>query len=797
MKRPILVAVIGYIIGILTGLYLKISIALLYLLIILITVLLKLLKQKIIKINRKKKFSFYSLSRYLRYIKLLLNRKVIITIIIFSCLSNLIIKEKNKVYDSFYRTTEDVQIIAKVISNAQEKDYKNVYKIQVIEINKFKKDVFLYLNVEKKQKIKFGDIINIKGIYKAPSIQRNYGGFDYREYLKSLNIYGSVTAKTIETIKEAQENETEVIINNVREKLKENVKKYLDEETYSIYLGLILGDTTYIEDTTKEAFRNSNMGHILAVSGMHITYIIIGIVIFFNKISGKKIANIISVIILIFYIIITGYSPSIIRACSMVIIMLIGKIINRKSDIWTSLAISLFIILIYNPFLITNIGLQYTYLGTLGIVLLNKNIVKLLKTKNHPKESKIKKLIAVSISVQLFILPITLFHFNTFGIYFLITNLLLSFIIGPVIILGFIFLLFSIINLPLISILSIPLNIGIKIIVFISNISNLPFSKIYFRTPKIIEIILYYLFILFISFIYSKLTDRKQTSFNLRIKYMIHLFKYNFRKYKNKVIALMSLIIIVFLSLFFIIPKSLKIHFVDVGQGDCCFIETPSNKTILIDGGGNENYDIGKNTLLPYILDRGYTKLDYIIISHFDTDHIGGLLTVIEELKVGKIIISKQGEDSNNFQNFKKIVNDKKIKVAIVSKGDKLKIENDLYFDVLWPKEGGLISQNTLNNNSIVFKLRYKNFSMLFTGDIEEIAENQILKEYKNDLQSLNSTVLKVGHHGSKTSSTKEFIDEVKPLIALIGVGENNKFGHPNGDVLQRFEILRCENLQN
>ena len=481
----------------------------------------------------------------------------------------------------------------------------------------------------------------------------------------------------------------------------------------------------------------------------------------------------------------------------MVIIMLIGKIINRKSDIWTSLAISLFIILIYNPFLITNIGLQYTYLGTLGIVLLNKNIVKLLTTKKHPKESKIKKLIAVSISVQLFILPITLFHFNTFGIYFLITNLLLSFIIGPAIILGFIFLLFSIINLPLISILSIPLNIGIKIIVFISNISNLPFSKIYFRTPKIIEIILYYLFILFISFIYSKLTDRKQTSFNLRIKYMIHLFKYNFRKYKNKVIALMSLIIIVFLSLFFIIPKSLKIHFVDVGQGDCCFIETPSNKTILIDGGGNENYDIGKNTLLPYILDRGYTKLDYIIISHFDTDHIGGLLTVIEELEVGKIIISKQGEDSNNFQNFKKIVNDKKIKVAIVSKGDKLKIENDLYFDVLWPKEGGLISQNTLNNNSIVFKLRYKNFSMLFTGDIEEIAENQILKEYKNDLQSLNSTVLKVGHHGSKTSSTKEFIDEVKPLIALIGVGENNKFGHPNGDVLQRFEILRCENLQN
>ena len=120
-------------------------------------------------------------------------------------------------------------------------------------------------------------------------------------------------------------------------------------------------------------------------------------------------------------------------------------------------------------------------------------------------------------------------------------------------------------------------------------------------------------------------------------------------------------------------------------------------------------------------------------------------------------------------------------------------IENNLYFDILWPNNSNLILDNGLNNNSIVCKLQYKNFSMLFTGDIEEIAEKEILQKNKNYLSILNSTILKVAHHGSKTSSTKEFIEAVKPKIALIGVGENNKFGHPNNEVIERLENLKVK----
>ena len=170
----------------------------------------------------------------------------------------------------------------------------------------------------------------------------------------------------------------------------------------------------------------------------------------------------------------------------------------------------------------------------------------------------------------------------------------------------------------------------------------------------------------------------------------------------------------------------------------------------------------------------------------------GGLLSVMEELRVEKVIISKQGENSENYERFKSIVRSRKIKVIVAQKGDKLKVEEELYYDFLWPDSEKLIGENTLNNNSLVCKLNYKKLSMLFTGDIEKIAEEQILKDYKNDNYILKSTILKVGHHGSKTSSIQGMLEKIKPQIALIGVGKDNKFGHPNKEVvslLNKYKI--------
>lgn len=160
----------------------------------------------------------------------------------------------------------------------------------------------------------------------------------------------------------------------------------------------------------------------------------------------------------------------------------------------------------------------------------------------------------------------------------------------------------------------------------------------------------------------------------------------------------------------------------------------------------------------------------------------------MQEIKVNNIIIGKQYKSSENYEEFIKIVKEKKINVKIVEGGEKVSIEDNLYFDIIWPFSDNMISDNSINNNSLVCKLNYKNYSMLFTGDIEAIAEKAILKKYSKSLNILKSDILKVAHHGSKTSSITEFIEKIKSKYAIIGVGEDNKFGHPSDSTIQNLE---------
>ena len=802
MKRSILIAVIGYIIGIIVGLYFKISIVPFY-----IPVIATYFIYKFFNKQKTKKFQLLSIKRYLRYIKIYLNSKVIMLLIISSIITNTIVIFQNKNYEKIYNnlsTQENLNLTGIIISEKQEKQYYNKYKIKV---NYNNQNLRFYITTNKDIELQYGDKITFSGTYTKPEKQRNYKGFDYSEYLKQLKIYGTIRCEKVQVLSKNQVNKMFQISNQIYNKIISNTKNILKEETSSVLLGLILGDKQDIDKGTQENFRSASMSHILAVSGMHVAYVILGINLIFKGVIGKRNTNILNIIILIFYMFITNFSPSITRAGIMGILILFSKLIYRKNDIYTSLSISLFLILIYNPFLIQNLGLQLSYGGVVGIVIFNKSILKFLKNikvKNKvykyrikPKIQKyldkIKEIISVSISVQIAILPIILYNLNTVNPYFLISNLVLSLLIGPIVILGFLFIIIVCLNTAIAEIISPIISIGIKILNFISNIGKLPFSKNYVPTPSLFSILIYYLFLIVLFFVYNIYSSKKPNKTQIRAKNLIALMKIKLRQNRSKVKYILA--IIIFLSLAIkLIPENLKIHFIDVGQGDSSLIITPQNKTILIDGGGSSSsdFDVGKSTLIPYILDRGFIKIDVVIISHFDKDHIAGILTVLQELKVGKVYISKQIEISENYEKFFEIVNDKKIKVYEVVAGNRIHIEKNLYFDVLWPTENQ-IATNVLNNNAIVCNLHYRDFSMLFTGDIEEIAEKEILELYSQHNNLLKTNILKIGHHGSKTSSTSEFLDVLKPQIAVIGVGKNNKFGHPNDGVLQRINDLNCK----
>lgn len=801
-----MIAVIGYIIGIIMGLYFKFSIVLLYIPIIAVYLVMR--KIYIIQYGfmTRKKLKLLSGRRYLRYLKLIFNSKMIFCIIIFSIISNSIVIFQNQKYESYYKDGEEIIVEAIVISDAQEKEYNYVYKIKILcaDNNDKYKNTYLYLKTSKKstEKLKYGDKIEVKGSFTEASSQRNYGGFNYKEYLKSLKIYGTIKANQLKVLSGDCLNNVFNLANQVSSMMKQKIDSSMEETQAAIIKGIIFGDSSDIEKEIQENFRISSISHVLAVSGMHVSYLVIGIQLFLKSIIGKRKTRFITIVFLIFYMFITGFSPSVVRASMMSILLIGGEILYRKNDIWTSMAISLFLILIYNPFLIENIGLQFSYIGTMGIMILHKSVfsfLKNIKIKNKKWKykfnrkaiffiSKIKEILAVTLSAQLAIFPIMIYHFNLFGVYFLISNLLVSVMIGPIIIFSTIFIVFSFIFNPISKVICIVLKLLIQMLIIISNLAELPFSKLYLSTPKIWMILLYYILIITFNFIYCLYTSPKLNNTQVRVRNLIALAKYKIFLNKKKSIIKIFIIILLFF-LFQFIPKNLEINFVDVGQGDCTFIVTPRNKTILIDGGGSssDEFDVGKSTLLPYILDKGYTKIDYIFISHFDQDHVGGILSILQKIKVKKVIISKQEENSENYQKFLEIIKEKGVSVAIVKMGDRVKIENGIYFDILWPTSEQ-IQENKLNNNSLVMKMYYHNFSILFTGDIEKEAEKKILETYKSEKNKLVSNVLKVAHHGSKTSTIKEFLDTVNPQIALIGVGKNNMFHHPSEEIIDKLK---------
>ena len=783
------------------GLYFKRSIVFLYIPIIVIIYLIKMGKK-----NKKKKLKILNPKRYFRYFKLFINKQALIIIIIFSIISNSIVIYKNIEYEKSFKDEENLEVTAIVLSQKEEKDYNYTYKIKLLKGKN--KNKCLYLKIDKKQEVnlEYGDKIFITGEFQEPQGMRNEGGFNYKEYLKSLNIYGSVKAKNIKVI---EQNKGNIFMNftyKISDEIKENIEEFMGEKYSGLLIGLLLGDSSKIDENMEENFKITSLTHILAVSGAQVSYIIVAMYSLLKRKIGIQKTRVVIIASLIFYTALTGFSPSIVRAGIMGIILMISGLVFRKNDIINSIAISLFFMLVYNPFLLENVGLQLSYLGTIGIIGFNKTIILILKNiqiRNRKWKykinrklilliSKIKEILAVTMSASLAVVPVMIYHFNLFGTYFLITNLLASIIIGPITLLGTLLVIISFISINIAKILSYILKFLIDILLFISSFSKLPISKIYIPTPKISFIIIIYLSLIISLFIYKVFHERNPNTTILRVRNLLALVKYKFKQNRDDVIKKIIIISIIISLCMIFIPRDLQINFVDVGQGDSTFIITPKNKTILIDGGGSNtgSFDVGENTLLPYILDKGYNKIDLMIISHFDSDHVGGLLTILEEIKVEKVLIAKQEEQSENYKRFLNIVKEKNIPVIIGKEGDKINIEKDLYLDILFP-ESEQIEENMINNNSLVFNMHYNNFSMLFTGDIEEIAEKRII-EITNKSR-LKADIIKIPHHGSKTSSTRELLERVLPKIALIGVGKDNLFGHPSSETIDKLNELKIK----
>lgn len=763
MKRPIIIILISYIIGILGGLYTN-SIAFFC-----FTIILAMCLWDIRKINNK----------YFRFLRRFLKRYTELLILIsmtFGFLYTNILEQK---YDTIYEAKGEIEEHCIVIAEKEPKEYKDLYKVKIVNSkNSARNGTKLYIRVNKKANIEVGDMLLINGTYLEPDVARNERGFNYKEYLKTLEIYGTVEINHYKVIKKGRINKLILYTARLKEILKSNISKVIKKaENKNLLIAMILGDTEDLSEELKTDFLNSNLYHILSVSGGQVSNIIIGITILFRLLKiHKKIMDVLCIVILIEFMFLTGLTPSIIRACIMCIISLISGLIIRRYDIANSLGISLLIILINNPFAINSLSVLLSYFGFLGIIVLGSFTIKEVnKVIKNNILRYILNIVISSVAAQIFIFPIILYIFGTISLTFIFSNLLIIPLSTVITIIG---LFIMICPLQIFGFVEPLIELTINIVGFFSNIG---ISKIYCIIPNIQEIIIYYVM-------------------NIYLYYMIrrgdmYKIKHFFRKYK-KIMLIFMVISSIVITIYKNTPKDFCINFIDVGQGDSTLITTQYNKKILIDGGGSEfgsTFDVGEKTLLPYLLKKKIHKLDYVIISHFDSDHVGGILTILEKLNVKNIIIGKQFEKSENYEEFIKVIQDKKMKIYNVEAGQRINIDKDTYIDILWPDSANVITNNILNNNSLVCKVNYKETTMLFTGDIEEIAEEAILNKYEKSLQILKSDIIKVAHHGSKTSSKKELLKCIKPKIALIGVGKNNKFGHPSISTLNNLEEIGCK----
>lgn len=707
-------------------------------------------------------------------IKLELNKSNFI-ILLFSCflLGTLITNLKANSSELIKYTDTQVQLRGRItdIKNISEDESRYVLLVDNLSSDKVNINTSekIILKIIGEKKLELGDEIIFTAVLKQPLANTNPKLFNYKLNLLTENIFATTTIKEYSII---AINKPELSL-GLRTKLRftkrieERFDHYLTDRNSNIMKSIVLGKYSYLDEENINRFRNLGLAHILAVSGLHIGIIAVIFIYFFAYLGlNRKINIVLTIAILWTYAYIIGSPPSVLRANIMFSMLLLSELLREPYDSINILFFSCFLIIIKNPYIIFNLGFQLSYLATLFLLYLGPKLNNLF-----PKS------IGGILAVQIGLFPVQAYYFNRIPTLTIIANLLFVPLFSLCLVLGIILLFLPFFMWPIGNSIGIIINFLLNMeFLGIEILSSFPKLTLKFSSPSILGILLYYLllFILFGSIKIEKLN-----------KYIV----------KSIVVYLILILII---NLFYLsLDQSLNIKFIDVGQGDSILIQTQEGN-YLIDTGGNifGNFDIGKNILYPYLEKEGVFKLKGVFISHFDVDHCKSLTYLIDNMEIENIYFGYIRPGNIYCDEIIEKAKSKEIPISILEIGDNFKLDYNTSITVLGPSKEILNnSQNSDNDLSMVLMLNYFNRSILFTGDIEKIGEKFLI-------QNTNKKVdfLKVPHHGSKTSSTEELLDLIKPSIGFISVGRNNSFGHPHSEVLERYnsrsiELFRTDEL--
>lgn len=620
------------------------------------------------------------------------------------------------------------------------------------------------LRINGNKKLDLGDKIIFTGKLKEPLRNTNPKLYNYKLSLLTNRIYTTVNIKdyNILNVDSSSKNLKYKLRISFRDMIEELFDSHLDNSPSNLMKGIILGENSYLDEEDISRYREMGLAHILAVSGLHIG-IISGFLIFlFSHLGIKKKINIFLVLgIIWFYGFLIGFPPSVLRASIMFSFLFYAKTLAEPYDSINILFLSFFILLIGNPILIFNLGFQLSYIATFSILYFSPYI----NEKFYPYNNKLTYTLSALLGIYIGILPVQLYYFNSFSIIGIFFNLIIAPILSFALILALIMIVLNYIFRILNNFLGLILDFVLSIQEYLIDIFYVKgIGIIKYHSPSIMEFVLYYIII----FILLRIIDFKKLKYPLK-----------------KVIIYYSIVFIIFNFIFLTFDNSMEIDFIDVGQGDSILIKT-NKSSYLIDTGGNEfsDFDIGENILLPYLKKHGIKNLEAVFITHFHLDHCKSLPVLMDNINIKNILISYENSDNKIYRT----IEEEKIPVTILSKGDIIYLDSDVVIEVLSPEKDFSIKGFSENDLSLTFNLSYYNKDFLFTGDIEGKVENILSKKLKKEVY-----FLKVPHHGSNTSSTEEFINILKPKVAVILVGRNNFYGHPDDEVLDRYNSIGTE----
>lgn len=615
----------------------------------------------------------------------------------------------------------------------------------------------------------YGSVLIMRTKIEKPSGMRNIGGFDYSRFLAARGISGTANANPAQL--RLLDGRDGFFLKEwgygIRRGILDSLYGSMPEKEASLLSGMLIGYTRDMPESMEEAFRKAGLTHILAVSGANIAFLLFPLMWVLKRLGfSSKWASAITLPVMLFYVFATGMEASVIRAAIMAAVTLAGMILWRQTDIYCSMAFSVILILLSNTFMLFDAGFVLSYGATLSLVLFYKPVFAKLP---HKWPKFIRDSLAGTFSAQLGTVPYIAASFNSFSAVSILANLIIVPVTGVVTVLGALLSISWHILRSLAQLLGILVTLLTDIILLATGaLSRLPLAEIKVATPGFVLILGYFLILAFIRFGYGRLN----------------------RKTSRAILAVTVTVYGLMLLLSTLPSGRLELYFADVGQGDALVITTPEGKHILIDGGGSpmdeEKSYTGEQILVPLLYDLNAIKIDVMVASHGHADHINGLKSVIEHMRVEKLVVADAEDKEMNELTI--LAERKGIPVVRMGRGDVVYQEGDLCLTAVYPfKDKALLPPaeiTSANELGLVTRLDYGAFSALFTGDIGFMTEERLA-----GLPDLDCDLIKIAHHGSKYSSGEAFIAEVSPSVAIISVGKNG-YGHPAPEVEARLETI-------